>query len=33
MAELDIDSHSPSPFTKEDDEFLQIICDKISVLF
>ena len=29
VAELDIDSHSPAPFTKEDNEFLAKICDLI----
>jgi GAF domain-containing protein len=33
MAELDIDSHSTAPFTKEDEKFLQIVCEKVSVLF
>jgi L-methionine (R)-S-oxide reductase len=33
VAEIDIDSHSPSPFTKEDEAFLTDICEKLSVLF
>jgi L-methionine (R)-S-oxide reductase len=33
VAEIDIDSHSPAPFSNADDEFLSAICDKISQLF
>jgi L-methionine (R)-S-oxide reductase len=33
VAEIDIDSHSPSPFTTDDEEFLTSVCKKISVLF
>lgn len=33
VAELDIDSHSTAPFTKEDEEFLGCVCKKISYLF
>ncbi|HEY3388062.1 MAG TPA: GAF domain-containing protein, partial [Prolixibacteraceae bacterium] len=33
VAEIDIDSHSPSPFTNDDEEFLTSVCRKISVLF
>lgn len=33
VAEIDIDSHSPSPFTAEDEEFLTSVCQKLSVLF
>lgn len=33
VAEIDIDSHSPAPFTIADDEFLTAICHKISELF
>jgi len=33
MAEIDIDSHSPSPFTAEDEIFLTSVCQKLSVLF
>ena len=33
VAEIDIDSHSPAPFTKADEDFLTTICEKISVLF
>ena len=33
VAEIDIDSHSPSPFTIEDEKFLTAVCQKISVLF
>ena len=33
MAEIDIDSHSPFPFTKEDEDFLAAVCNKISTLF
>ena len=32
-AEIDIDSHSPAPFSLEDEEFLKAICDQLSVLF
>ena len=30
VAELDIDSHSPAPFTEEDIDFLTKICDLLS---
>lgn len=30
IAEIDIDSNSPAPFTREDEEFLKEICDKVS---
>jgi L-methionine (R)-S-oxide reductase len=33
VAEIDIDSHSPAPFSNTDDEFLREICKKISELF
>lgn len=33
VAEIDIDSHSPSPFTTDDEEFLTSVCQKLSVLF
>ncbi len=33
VAEIDIDSHSAAPFTKEDEVFLTKICQKISLLF
>ena len=33
VAELDIDSHSPAPFTTNDTELLEFICQKLSVLF
>jgi L-methionine (R)-S-oxide reductase len=33
VAEIDIDSHSPAPFSRADDEFLSTICKKISELF
>jgi len=33
VAEIDIDSHSPAPFTQDDEEFLQAVCSKISFLF
>jgi GAF domain-containing protein len=33
VAEIDIDSHSPSPFTKEDEIFLTAICEKLSAIF
>ena len=33
VAEIDIDSHSPAPFTLEDEIFLTSICQKLSVLF
>jgi len=33
VAEIDIDSHSPSPFTVADEEFLTSVCRKLSVLF
>lgn len=33
VAEIDIDSHSPAPFTVDDEEFLTLICQILSVLF
>ena len=33
VAEIDIDSHSTSPFSKADEDFLIAICKKISTLF
>jgi GAF domain-containing protein len=33
VAELDIDSHSPAPFTKEDNEFLGKVCDLLTNRF
>jgi len=33
VAEIDIDSHSPAPFTVDDEEFLTVICQILSVLF
>ncbi|MGQ8335432.1 GAF domain-containing protein [Sunxiuqinia sp. A32] len=33
IAELDIDSHSPAPFTNEDIKFLEKICNSIIHLF
>jgi L-methionine (R)-S-oxide reductase len=30
VAELDIDSHSPAPFTNEDNEFLAKVCDLLT---
>jgi len=33
IAEIDIDSHSPAPFTNDDVEFLTTVCQKLSVLF
>lgn len=33
VAEIDIDSHSPSPFSKADEDFLTAVCKKISSIF
>ncbi|MEO0095090.1 MAG: GAF domain-containing protein [candidate division WOR-3 bacterium] len=33
VAEIDIDSHRISPFTKEDQEFLEQVADTIKILF
>ncbi|MCD4796752.1 MAG: GAF domain-containing protein, partial [Candidatus Cloacimonetes bacterium] len=33
IGELDIDSHSKSPFTTDDREFLERVCEMISILF
>lgn len=33
VAEIDIDSHSPAPFTIDDENFLTSVCQKLSVLF
>ena len=32
-AEIDIDSHSPAPFSADDEEFLLSVCDQLSILF
>jgi len=32
VGELDIDSHTPSPFTDEDREFLEKVCETVSKL-
>ena len=33
VAELDIDSHSPAPFTEDDNEFLAKVCDLLTNRF
>jgi len=33
VAEIDIDSHSSAPFTKEDEKFLTSVCQKLVVFF
>ncbi len=33
VAEIDIDSHSPSPFTNDDEQFLTMVCQIVSGLF
>jgi len=33
VAEIDIDSHAYSPFTKEDEEFLAAIAERLAVYF
>ncbi len=33
VAELDIDSHSPAPFTNKDNEFLSAICELLANSF
>ncbi len=33
VAEIDIDSHSPAPFTIDDQKFLIAVCRKLSELF
>lgn len=33
VAEIDIDSHATAPFTKADEELLEAICEKVSVLY
>ncbi len=33
VAELDIDSHSPAPFTAEDNKFLSQVCDLLTDCF
>ncbi len=33
VAEIDIDSNTPSPFTADDEEFLLALCDKLSDRF
>ena len=33
IAEIDIDSHSPAPFTPDDEQFLTALCKKLSSRF
>lgn len=33
VAELDIDSHSPAPFTSDDSEFLAKVCELLTDRF
>jgi len=33
VAELDIDSHTISPFTDKDNELLEAVCEKLTTLF
>ena len=33
IAEIDIDSHSPAPFTPDDERFLTAVCQKLSLRF
>lgn len=33
VAELDIDSHAKAPFTQQDTELLEAVCEKLVVLF
>lgn len=33
VAELDIDSHSPAPFTPDDNEFLSMVCNLLADRF
>lgn len=33
LAELDIDSHAPAPFTEDDKTFLEDVCGKLAGLF
>ena len=33
IAEIDIDSHSSAPFTKDDEQFLSAVCEKLSSRF
>ena len=33
VAEIDIDSNSPAPFSTDDEDFLTLVCQKLSVLF
>lgn len=33
IGELDIDSHTKNPYTAEDSEYLEALCEKLSVLF
>ena len=33
VAEIDIDSHAPAPFTIADEQFLTALCQKLAVLF
>ncbi|MFY0629783.1 MAG: GAF domain-containing protein [Flavobacteriaceae bacterium] len=33
IGQIDIDSHTVNPFTKEDEELLEFVCDKVASLF
>ena len=32
IGQIDIDSNTPDPFTKEDERFLEFVCEKVSKL-
>lgn len=32
IGQIDIDSHTPNPFTKEDERFLEFVCKEVSTL-
>jgi GAF domain-containing protein len=32
IGQIDIDSNTPNPFTKEDERFLEFVCEKVSKL-
>ncbi|MGB1308815.1 MAG: GAF domain-containing protein, partial [Oceanihabitans sp.] len=33
IGQIDIDSNTPDPFTKEDEDFLEFICQKVALLY
>jgi len=32
IGQIDIDSNTPNPFTKDDEDFLEFVCDKVATI-